>query len=141
LHYAKDNDVDLIVMGTHGRRGLGHLSLGSVAEEVVRMAPCSVLTIREREEPMPPEAAKQLLVPVDFSEFSKRALASAKKVAAAYHARLQLLHVIEEVINPALYRAVGPSIFAFKPDLQEAIKQAMRNIFEETEGPAVEADF
>ncbi|HEX2568238.1 MAG TPA: universal stress protein [Polyangia bacterium] len=37
---------DLIVMGTHGRTGLGHLFLGSVAERVVRMAPCPVLTVR-----------------------------------------------------------------------------------------------
>lgn len=38
--------VDLIVMGTHGRSGLAHLLLGSVAEKVIRMAPCPVLTVR-----------------------------------------------------------------------------------------------
>ena len=45
LEYARDHDIDLIVMGTHGRRGLGHLFLGSVAEEVVRLADCPVLTV------------------------------------------------------------------------------------------------
>jgi nucleotide-binding universal stress UspA family protein len=40
--------ADLIVMGTHGRRGLGRLALGSIAESVVRIAPCPVLTVRER---------------------------------------------------------------------------------------------
>ncbi|MGH7492834.1 MAG: universal stress protein, partial [bacterium] len=69
LLYAQENDVDLIVMGTHGRRGLGHLFLGSVAEEVVRMARCSVLTIRERKEPMPVTTLDHILVPVDFSDF------------------------------------------------------------------------
>lgn len=44
--YAKDNNIDLIVMGTHGRTGLGHVLLGSVAERVVRKAPCAVLTVR-----------------------------------------------------------------------------------------------
>ena len=44
---AEELGVDLIVMGTHGRRGLRHLLLGSVAEEVVRMADCPVLTVRE----------------------------------------------------------------------------------------------
>ncbi|HVU05256.1 MAG TPA: universal stress protein [Polyangiaceae bacterium] len=44
--FAKQNHVDLIVMGTHGRTGLLHLALGSVAEKVVRLAECPVLTVR-----------------------------------------------------------------------------------------------
>lgn len=46
VQYAKDENIDLIVVGTHGRRGLSHLLLGSVAERVVREAPCPVLTVR-----------------------------------------------------------------------------------------------
>jgi len=46
LRFAKENDVDLIVMGTHGRSGLAHVLLGSVAEKVVRKAPCPVLSVR-----------------------------------------------------------------------------------------------
>jgi nucleotide-binding universal stress UspA family protein len=44
--YAADQQIDLIVMGTHGRRGVAHLLLGSVAEHVVRTARCPVLTVR-----------------------------------------------------------------------------------------------
>jgi len=43
---ARKGPVDLIVMGTHGRTGLKHVSLGSVAERVVQLAPCAVLTVR-----------------------------------------------------------------------------------------------
>jgi nucleotide-binding universal stress UspA family protein len=43
---AKEREIDLIVMSTHGRTGLAHLFIGSVAERVVRHAPCSVLIIR-----------------------------------------------------------------------------------------------
>lgn len=43
---AKEGNYDLVVMGTHGRTGLSHLMMGSVAEKVVRMAPCPVLTYR-----------------------------------------------------------------------------------------------
>jgi nucleotide-binding universal stress UspA family protein len=46
LQYAKSANMDLIVMGTHGRTGLGRFVLGSVAEAVVRTAPCPVLTVR-----------------------------------------------------------------------------------------------
>ncbi len=49
IRYAKDKDVDLIVMGTHGRTGLAHVLLGSVTEKVVRKAPCPVLTVRHPE--------------------------------------------------------------------------------------------
>lgn len=45
--YAEQNQIDLIVLGTHGRTGLKHMLIGSVAERVVRSAPCAVLTIRE----------------------------------------------------------------------------------------------
>jgi nucleotide-binding universal stress UspA family protein len=46
--YARDAAVDLIVIATHGRTGLSHVLLGSVAERIVREAPCPVLTIRSR---------------------------------------------------------------------------------------------
>jgi nucleotide-binding universal stress UspA family protein len=45
--HAQDGRFDLIVMGTHGRSGLSHLVMGSVAERVVRRAQCPVLTVRE----------------------------------------------------------------------------------------------
>ncbi len=46
IDYAAKHDIDLIVMATHGRTGLAHVLLGSVAEKVVRKAPCPVLTIK-----------------------------------------------------------------------------------------------
>jgi nucleotide-binding universal stress UspA family protein len=49
VDYAKEHGVDLIVMGTHGRGAVAHLLLGSVAERVVRLAPCPVLTVRHPE--------------------------------------------------------------------------------------------
>ena len=49
VRYAKENEIDLIVLSTHGRSGLAHVLLGSVAEKVVRKAPCPVLTVRSSE--------------------------------------------------------------------------------------------
>ena len=46
VRVAEERAADLIVMGTHGRTGLQHVLLGSVAEKVVRLAPCPMLTIR-----------------------------------------------------------------------------------------------
>jgi nucleotide-binding universal stress UspA family protein len=49
IDYAREHGIDLIVMGTHGRGGLAHFVMGSVAERVVRLAPCPVLTVRHPE--------------------------------------------------------------------------------------------
>ena len=50
LRYAKEHAIDLIVMGTHGRGPLGHMVMGSVAERIVRKAPCPVLTVHAKNE-------------------------------------------------------------------------------------------
>ncbi|MCH9651718.1 MAG: universal stress protein [Deltaproteobacteria bacterium] len=93
IEYAQEEEIDLIVMGTHGRRGLRRFLLGSVAEEVVKTAPCSVLTLREQ-----PEGGRgglgKMLVPFDFSSDSERALEVAKELAVAYGSeRIEVLHV------------------------------------------------
>jgi len=49
IQAARDESVDIIVMGTHGRTGLAHVLIGSVAEKVVREAPCPVLTVKHPE--------------------------------------------------------------------------------------------
>ncbi|NLY00177.1 MAG: universal stress protein [Rhodopirellula sp.] len=46
IRYAREHAIDLIVMGTHGRSGVAHMLMGSVAEKVVRKSPCPVLTVR-----------------------------------------------------------------------------------------------
>jgi nucleotide-binding universal stress UspA family protein len=46
VRYARTHEIDLIVLATHGRSGLAHVLIGSVAESVVRIAPCPVLTVR-----------------------------------------------------------------------------------------------
>jgi nucleotide-binding universal stress UspA family protein len=48
VEVAKTKQVDLIIMGTHGRTGMTHLLMGSVAERVVRLAPCPVMVTREK---------------------------------------------------------------------------------------------
>ena len=101
LDYGRAHDIDLIVMGTHGRQGIDHLMLGSVAEDVVRNASRSVLTIRFDETTPPETAVRRILVPIDFSEFST--LDVAVELARTYGAELDMLHVIEESVLPTIY--------------------------------------
>jgi nucleotide-binding universal stress UspA family protein len=119
LEYASDNNIDLIVMGTHGRRGLGHVLLGSAAEEVVRMAPCPVFTIRELKEPKPVKQVNNILVPIDFSNHSQKALAYASEIAQSYNAQLQVIHIIEETMHPAFSVTGKSSIFDLVPGIKD----------------------
>ncbi|MCX5804612.1 MAG: universal stress protein [Proteobacteria bacterium] len=48
IDYIKEENIDLVVMGTHGRSGIEHILIGSVAEKILRKSPCPVLTIRPK---------------------------------------------------------------------------------------------
>lgn len=87
---AREKEVDLIVMSTHGRSGLRRWLLGSVTEKVLCQAPCPVLSIRS-EKPI-----QQILVTLDGSELSETCLPAAFYCAAAFSASVTLLRVYSE---------------------------------------------
>jgi nucleotide-binding universal stress UspA family protein len=108
LGYAEEVDADLLVLGTHGRRGVRHLIVGSVAEEVVRRAPCPVLTVPNAARRTAPGPTAPVLVPVDFSAPSRRALARAKAFAASFGAPVALVHVLADAAPyPPFYLESG----------------------------------
>jgi nucleotide-binding universal stress UspA family protein len=137
LDYAAENSIDLIVMGTHGRRGLGHFFLGSIAEEIVRVSECPVFTIREAETPTPPKSKEKILVPVDFSEHSQNALANAKEIAKSYETKIHLLHIIEETIHPAYSLSGKSSIFDIVPNIKEDCERRLKKMISEKIGEEV----
>ena len=97
-------------LGTHGRRGVRRMLLGSVTEEVVRKAACPVFTVQAEAEQAPGQAVHRILVPVDFSEASEMALLHATEIAQTYGADVHLLHVVEEVLYPSAYGVDPPSM-------------------------------
>jgi nucleotide-binding universal stress UspA family protein len=89
--------IDLIVMGTGGRKGLGKLLLGSVAEEIFRNAECPVLTLGPHATRWDIDGKLQhILFATDFGPESVHALPYAISLAEESHARLTLLHVVPE---------------------------------------------
>ncbi len=128
LDYVEENDIDLVVMGTHGRRGLRRLLLGSVAEEVVRLAPCPVVSVRERAGKEAGALVDNLVVPIDFSEHSRLALEYAAALARPHEAKLQLLHVIEETVYPDFYLPVLASGDVIAEKLQEQAKARLSKL-------------
>lgn len=141
LDYAEEHAIDLIVMGTHGRRGPEYLFLGSVAQETVRHASCPVLTIREGKDSRPFRPIDRILVPIDFSSHSEAALQQAVALAKKLSARLQLLHVIEESVHPAFYASGKTSIFDFIPDLKQKTEAELQRMLSTVAAGDVQAEY
>ncbi len=97
-HVAETRKADLIILGTHGRRGIGKFILGSVAEEILRHAPCPVMTIGPHVAVLGPRTKKfrKILFATDFSESANTTFAFAVGLAQEQQAHLTLVHVIEK---------------------------------------------
>lgn len=98
LRIIEERDIDLLVLGTHGRSGVEKLFLGSVAEEIFRRAACPVLSVGPHASGRPEEQSqfKNIVFATDFSEESLAALPYTISLAEEDQAQLSLLHVVEE---------------------------------------------
>ena len=111
---VEENGIDMIVIGTHGRTGLGKLLLGSVAEDILRHAPCPVLTVGPRVcgRARPPEFRtkggelapveldlRRILCAVNITPVSPQVAGLAVALAKDFAAQLTVMHVIEQYTN------------------------------------------
>ena len=102
IEHADEIGADLLVMGSHGRRGVRRLLLGSVTEEVVREGRGPVLTVHE-ESKAPEGGYARILVPVDFSPRTAPQLEMAADLARRFDSALDVVHVIDPPTMPDLY--------------------------------------
>ena len=104
LEAQKDTGADLVVMATHGRTGLAHLILGSVAEKVVRETTGPVFISRHGERLSETQSFQKILVPVDITEQSGTALSQARQIAEQYAATVYPLHIVPAADSDLLLR-------------------------------------
>ena len=123
----REQKIDLLVAGTHGRTGLGKLVMGSVAEDIFRHASCPVLTVGPRvaaaervadarhdpELPLPQVKFRQILYATDFKPDSAQGVSYAVSLANEFRAKLTLLHVIED-FGEKLHEHPGPIEIALR---------------------------
>ena len=128
LSAACDEAVELIVMGTHGHRGLDRFLLGSVAERTLRHAPVPVLVVRDDEA----EAARRIatiLFATDFSEHAERAEKVVCDWARRLNAQVEVFHSIRETaVLFAPYAVPGSS--DFEGEMHEAAETRIRGVLE-----------
>jgi nucleotide-binding universal stress UspA family protein len=88
-----ENAIDLVILGTHGRKGFSHVLLGSMAENVSRSSTCPVITVGPRGGIGFENSLRTIVYATDFSEESRQALPYAVSLAQEFHSQLVILHV------------------------------------------------
>jgi nucleotide-binding universal stress UspA family protein len=141
LDMIRQNGIDLAVVGTHGRRGARKLLLGSVAEEVFRLAPCPVLTVgpKTSETRAADALVRHILYPVEFAPDPGDAALYAVSLSEIYHAKLTLLKVLEDMVPSPEEKAQvqEPGRHWMDDHLPEGLRERTR--FELGFGPAAQA--
>jgi len=131
VQVAADLSAELIVVGSHGRTGVKRLLLGSVAERVVRLAPCSVLVARGSGDVT--GGFHRILVPTDFSPGAHQAIDTALELAAS-GAQVDLLHCWQLLpvtgVEHAPAEAVGDVYASIRHDLAAGIEARGRKLLE-----------
>jgi nucleotide-binding universal stress UspA family protein len=100
--YVKRQGIDLIVLGTHGHSPGSNQLLGPVAEEIFRLAECSILTVGARSEDsaLAADGVQRILYATNFKPHSERASAFAHSLEREHGAKLTILHVVEDQLQP-----------------------------------------
>jgi nucleotide-binding universal stress UspA family protein len=131
---ARDRHADLVVVGTHGRTGVARILIGSVAEQVVRHAPCAVLTVHPTVQPE--TFPRRIVVTTDFSADAEPALTQAAALARRYGAPVTLVHVYETSRGRL---ARDPAYQRFE-DVEDELRGALEDLYRERVGaePSVE---
>jgi nucleotide-binding universal stress UspA family protein len=128
-----EKKIDLIVLGTHGRRGLKKMMLGSVAEQVFRQAMCPVMTVGPLAKltEMGTVSHAKILFATDFSAGSEQALPYAIAMSRIYQSHLMVLHVVpaEVDVEPANVFDVGAATIQISTGLMnDSIASAQRQV-------------
>ncbi len=126
----EEKQIDLIVVGTHGRRGLSKLVLGSVCEQVFRQAACPVLTVGPHVSAGLLGRDSTILFATEFSEGSERALQYAAGLARKYGAHLVMLHAVPMSLDvvPSHFFNLGSSVEVITEYVAETVAEARRRV-------------
>jgi len=143
---VRQEQVDLMVIGTHGRRGLGKVLFGSVAEQIFRHANCLVLTVGLGSFQEPPVESTSLVWPflfaTDFGEASLHALPYAISFANDFGAKLVLLHVVSPVgVSEGFRWHTGGDLMQMRENARMASLRRLQELVPQNTELAVKPEF
>ncbi len=141
--FATKNQIDLVVMTSHGRGPLGRFWLGSVADELVRTLPMPLLLIRPHEEEpdwQDPKELKHFLLPLDGTHFAERMIESAVNLGSLMDADYTLLRAIKPVLPPSApvgtmgMGHVAETMMTQMQEMQKHVEEKAKEYLEEIAG-------
>lgn len=125
VQFAEAGPYDLIIVGSHGRTGLKRFFLGSIAESVLRHSRLPVFINRE----FSATGLKRLLIPIDLSPSSERALRQGLAWSQLFDAEMSVMHVLGEPYYLPLYIQEDPEAFGgLVGEYEEKEKSALKNL-------------
>ena len=136
IHYAQENDVDLIVISSHGRSGISRWVYGSITEKVLHQACCATLIIREQVEQVAGQFQK-ILVCLDGSDLAAQILDTALAIAHCTQADVVLLRVVEPaslLFDMETADQVQENVNALEKDAAEAYLNQLMQQLPQTNG-------
>jgi nucleotide-binding universal stress UspA family protein len=140
--HALEARADLVVAGTHDRRGLPRWFLGSVTDALLHTAPCPLVVVPPRAEGAPPSVPvllKRLVCAVDFSDASLRAVELAFELAQEAEAKLHLVHVVDVLASmPAPLVPIGPAAAEYPRRLEARAQDKFGHMVPEDAGDRCE---
>ncbi len=97
VDYFTQNQIDLTFISTHGRSGIAHFLLGSVAEKLLRISPCPVFVVRQSSDADQPQAFDRVLVPFDFSESATAVFPVMRLLSEHFRTKFTVMHVLPPI--------------------------------------------
>lgn len=123
LDHITANKYNLVVMGTHGRTGLKKWLIGSVAEKVVRHSPIPLITVHQD---LKKHRIKNVLIPVDFSKYAKKAVVFGLQIAKKLQARPHFLFVVTMETHPEYFISTFGSFLETNPEFKKDFKKRLK---------------
>jgi nucleotide-binding universal stress UspA family protein len=132
LDFAESENIDLITVGTHGRKGFSKLFLGSVTDKLIHRCSCPILTVRCSSAGNELADFRRVVLPIDFSDHSRLAARYAAALAEATGAELEVIHVIDKTVHPSFYSVGMDSLLELDSELRERAEKATAEFMKET---------
>jgi nucleotide-binding universal stress UspA family protein len=120
-HSVEAQKADLVVLGTHGRRGFERLVMGSVTERMIRHCPVPLITVGPGRKGASPPNVRRILVTTDFSEGTADAVAYALSIAQECQAKVTLLHVVHDIAADVSGKYREPLWRGIESELQKLV--------------------
>ncbi len=136
IDYVNEQNVDLLAVGSHGRGALQRLFLGSVATRLMQRSTHPLLIVKSSKAESIRDPIDRILVPIDLSEISRSALREARAIASAYHAHMDILHVVEPYSLPVSLTGIK-KIRDLVPTILTDVENELRDLVASIEGSYV----